>query len=106
MGFKMVGKRGSKYYDPPRGNIRYNLDTMTGMDKEKLINKIKESKGKANISVTGGTFSNEVQSLSQQLINQNFFVTETKDANQAIADAVNAKNQQSIMEESNEAAPG
>ena len=36
-GFKLVGKRGSKYYDPPKGNISYNWATMTGIDKEKLI---------------------------------------------------------------------
>lgn len=36
-GFKIVGKRGSKYFDPPKGNIKFNFDTMTGVDKEKLI---------------------------------------------------------------------
>ena len=38
-GFKIVGKRGSKFYDPPLGNIKYNFDTMTGIDKEKLVKK-------------------------------------------------------------------
>jgi len=28
-GFMIVGKRGSKFYDPPKGNIRYNWATMT-----------------------------------------------------------------------------
>ena len=45
-GFKIVGKRGSKYYDPPTGNIKYNFDTMTGIDKEKLVKKaVRESRG-------------------------------------------------------------
>jgi len=38
----LVGKRGSKYYEPPRGNIKYNWSTMTGTDKEKLIKEVKE----------------------------------------------------------------
>ena len=38
-GFKIVGKRGSKYYDPPLGNIRFNFDTMTGLDREKIADK-------------------------------------------------------------------
>lgn len=41
-GFKMVGKRGSKYYDPPMGNIKYNYDTMPGVDKEKLVKRVQE----------------------------------------------------------------
>ena len=28
-GFKIVGKRGSKFYDPPKGNIEYNWASMT-----------------------------------------------------------------------------
>jgi casein kinase II subunit beta len=41
-GFKIAGKRGSKYFEPAKGNIRYNWNTMTRIDKEKLINKCKE----------------------------------------------------------------
>lgn len=40
-GFKIVGKRGSKYYNPPLGNIKYNEDSMTGIDREKLVDKIR-----------------------------------------------------------------
>lgn len=42
LGFKMVGKRGSRYFDPPKGFIRYNMDTMSGIDKEKIAEKAKE----------------------------------------------------------------
>ena len=41
-GFKIVGKRGSKYFNPPTGNIEYNWASMTQLDKEKLIMKTKE----------------------------------------------------------------
>lgn len=48
-GFKIVGKRGSKFYDPPLGNVKYNFDTMTGIDKEKLVDKaLKEQNGRFN----------------------------------------------------------
>lgn len=50
-GFKIVGKRGSKYFDPPKGNIKYNFDTMSGVDKEKLIEKVKQENAKG----TGGS---------------------------------------------------
>lgn len=43
-GFNIVGKRGSKFFDPPKGNIQYNWETMTGVDKEKL-DKESEKKG-------------------------------------------------------------
>jgi len=43
-----VGKRGSRYFDPPRGNIKYNMDTMTGIDKEKIIEKVKAENGRTN----------------------------------------------------------
>ena len=49
-GFKIVGKRGSKFFDPPRGNIKYNYDTMTGVDKEKLIDKVKLDNAKTPAS--------------------------------------------------------
>lgn len=39
-GFKIVGKRGSAFFNPPKGNIRFNEDTMTGVDKEKLLKKV------------------------------------------------------------------
>ena len=47
-GFKIAGKRGSKYYEPPRGNMRYNWSTMSGIDKEKLIAKCKETNQRLN----------------------------------------------------------
>ena len=33
-GFKIAGKRGSKFFEPPKTNVRYNLDTMTLIEKE------------------------------------------------------------------------
>jgi|TARA_B110000305_G_scaffold184366_1_gene204907 hypothetical protein len=47
-GFHVVGKRGSRYFDPPKGNIKYNMDTMTGIDKEKIIEKVKQENGRTN----------------------------------------------------------
>ena len=41
-GFKIVGKRGSRYYDPPKGNIKYNWATLSCIDKEKIINNCKK----------------------------------------------------------------
>jgi len=40
-GFKIAGKRGSKYYEPPRGNIRENWSTLTREDKDSYITKLK-----------------------------------------------------------------
>jgi hypothetical protein len=78
-GFKIMGKRGSKYFNPPKGNIRYNEDSMGGVEKEKILNEIKRTNGRENrFYGTGGAFTKEVQSLAQKLINQNFFVSETK----------------------------
>lgn len=99
-GFKVVGKRGSKYYDPPKGNIRYNEDTMTGIDKEKLLKKVQAQNGRANRFASGtappGSFANEVQSQAQRAINQNFFVSETKDANTVIEESAKLGKQQSM----------
>lgn len=33
-GFKIAGERGSKFFEPATGNVKYNLDTMTQMEKE------------------------------------------------------------------------
>jgi len=42
-GFKVHGKRGSKFYEPPKGSIKYIEDSMTGVDREKLYNQLKEN---------------------------------------------------------------
>jgi casein kinase II subunit beta len=34
-GFKIAGKRGSKYFDPPLGNVKYVYESLTGVHKEK-----------------------------------------------------------------------
>lgn len=89
-----MGKRGSKYFNPPKGNIRYNEDSMGGVEKERILNEIKASNGRTNrFYGTGGKFTDEVQSLAQKLINQNFFVTETKSAEELIADKIEEKSQ-------------
>jgi hypothetical protein len=41
-----MGKRGSKYFNPPKGNIRYNEDSMGGVEKEKILNEIKATNGR------------------------------------------------------------
>ena len=109
-GFNIVGKRGSKYFDPPKGNIKYNFDTMTGVDKEKLIDKVKaensrssrrqnrfgqapgvslQLKDYAPVFDRKATASNP--SSTQKAITENFFVVETKDQDQIIAEHI-AKN--------------
>jgi len=40
-GFKIAGKRGSQYYEPPRGNIKENWSTLTRADKEAWIERLK-----------------------------------------------------------------
>ena len=42
-GFKVYGKRGSKYYNPPKGTVKYVEDSLTGLEKEKLYNQMKEA---------------------------------------------------------------
>ena len=42
-GFKVYGKRGSQYYQPPKGTVKYIEDSLTGIEKEKLINSMKEA---------------------------------------------------------------
>ncbi|WP_375180672.1 hypothetical protein [Enterococcus rotai] len=62
---------------------------MGGVDKEKILNDIIATNGRVNrFYGSGGAFSKEVQSLAQKLINQNFFVTETKSADQLIEEKV------------------
>ena len=86
-GFKISGKRGSKAFDPPKGNIKYNIDTMTGVDKEKL-------KEPRTNRFAAGPFSGEIQSQTQKQLNTNFFVTETKDAEMIIAESKLGKGNQ------------
>ena len=47
-GFKIAGKRGSKYFDPPFGNVKYVFDSMTGIDKEKTNAKKPEFNERTN----------------------------------------------------------
>ena len=41
-GFKLSGKRGSKYFNPPRGNVHYVEDSMQGLELEELHKKTGE----------------------------------------------------------------
>ena len=43
-GFKIYGKRGSKTFDPPKGNVRYIEDSMQALEMEALKPKPKEIK--------------------------------------------------------------
>ena len=38
-GFRIAGKRGSMYFNPPAGNVRYVEDSMQGLELEELKNK-------------------------------------------------------------------
>ncbi len=39
-GFNIYGKRGSKFYQEPKGTIKYIEDSLQQMEKEALIQKI------------------------------------------------------------------
>lgn len=69
-GFHIVGKRGSKHFTPTTGNVRFNEDSMTGIDKEKQVNKIQSLNGRTNrFASSGGPSHGDVQSLTQQMLN-------------------------------------
>jgi len=69
-GFKVVGKRGSKLFDPPKANIRYNEDSMTGIDREMILEKVKATNGRTNrFADIAGERNGEVQSLTQKMLN-------------------------------------
>ena len=36
-GFKVAGKRGSKFFEPPKGNVRIVEDSMQGLELEKMM---------------------------------------------------------------------
>ena len=38
-GFKIAGKRGSKYYNPPKGNVKYMEDSVQALDLQEAIKK-------------------------------------------------------------------
>ena len=85
---------------------KYNFDTMTGVDKEKLIEKVKSENSRS----TGGRqnrfgqppglsvqlkdytpiFEPKNQSLTQKSISDNFFVVETKDPEMIISEAIDS----------------
>ena len=45
-GFKVAGKRGSKYFEPPTGNVHYVNDSVFGLELQTLKeNKIINEKG-------------------------------------------------------------
>jgi hypothetical protein len=49
-GFKIAGKRGSKYFEPPTGHVRYIEDSMQTAEMEQLregMKKVSLSKGVA-----------------------------------------------------------
>ena len=43
-GFKLYGKRGSKYFDPPKGNQKNIEDSMQSLDYEELRRQIEKIK--------------------------------------------------------------
>lgn len=42
-GFNVYKKRGSKYFEPPTGTIKYVEDSLQGVEKERLFKEFKES---------------------------------------------------------------
>ena len=43
-GFKIAGKRGSKYYDPPTGNVKIIESSMQSLDMEKIKKQLENIK--------------------------------------------------------------
>lgn len=69
---------------------------MTGIDREKQIDKIKAQNSRVNrFAPGGGSANSEVQSVTQKMLNQNFFVTNTKTSEEAIDEAIKLKQQNS-----------
>ena len=68
-GFKIHGKRGSKYFDPPKGNVEYNFDSMTCIDKEKVQKQQQLEKRTNRFAPKPDT----VEAVEQKLLTQNFF---------------------------------
>ena len=46
-GFKIAGKRGSKYFQPPKGNVRYVEDSVQGLE----MQEVRGQQAAANITV-------------------------------------------------------
>lgn len=44
-GFKVAGKRGSKYFEPTQGTIKYVEESMNFIDREKLYKDVKQANG-------------------------------------------------------------
>ncbi len=42
-GFKVYKKRGSKYFEPAQGTVKYVEDSLTGVEKEKLLKQGKQA---------------------------------------------------------------
>jgi casein kinase II subunit beta len=47
-GFKIYKKRGSKLFEPVEGTIKYVEDSLTGIEREKLLKNIQEKNSKQN----------------------------------------------------------
>jgi len=101
-GFKVVGKRGSKFYNPPKGNIRYNFETMTGVDKERIIDEVKrknaQNSGKQSMNTKAAAIAgpSELAELSQAFGN-NLFISESKDAESVLNEHRDEKSDQPAL---------
>lgn len=49
-GFKVHGKRGSKYYKPVTGSVKYFEESLTGVDREKICTDLKSKIGSLDLS--------------------------------------------------------
>lgn len=60
-GFKIAGKRGSKYYNPPKGNVRYVEDSVWGLEMEQVKKTAAQEKTDVSIAID---FSKKVSLLT------------------------------------------
>lgn len=69
-GFNIHGKRGSKFFEPAKGTIKYIEDSLQQMEKEKLYQQLKDSNSRANTLFTAPleslTSSKENKSINVQ----------------------------------------
>lgn len=57
-GFKIAGKRGSKFFDPPKGNVRYVEDSVQGLELEEKLNQA--AQGKISLALVTKDFNKKL----------------------------------------------
>jgi len=59
-GFNIVGKRGSKFFEPPRGNVRYIEDSVFGLEMQDIRKKQAEDGNSSSASQMTIDFSKKL----------------------------------------------